>query len=134
MNRYAPPTASVGDPPHDGRPSVWFTKLLAIFFAFFCVFSLQSLLYQLSPWPPAVACLCGLASLGLWLERPWSRWVVHLISALLCCFFAWYVWVLMQTWPYESTARSVASLLAGLLLLMFGVTVSVYVARVFPRP
>ena len=134
MNRYAPPNAPVDDQPHDGRPTDWFTKLLALFFAFACVFALQRLLYQLSPWPPAVACLFGLASLGLWLERPWSRWVVHLISALLCCFFAWYGWMLMQNWPNWSTGRSFASLLVGLLLPMFGVTVSVYVARVFPRP
>ena len=133
MNPYAPPSARVDDPPHDDRPSAWVTKLLALFFAFFSVFSLLTLLNQLSLLPVAAACLCSVASIGLWRSRPWSRWVVYLISMLLGLSLAWELPALIAngTWPYASTTRSVGSLLAGSLLLMFGVAAPVFVTRVF---
>jgi hypothetical protein len=135
MNRYAPPKARVSDPPHDDRPSAWVTKLLALFFAFFSVFSLLTLLNQLSLLPVAAACLCCVASIGLWRSRPWSRWVVYLISMLLGLSLAWDLPALIAsgTWPYASTTRSVGSVLAGLLLLMFGVAAPVFVTRVFRK-
>ena len=134
MNPYAPPNARVSDPPHDGRPSAWVTKLLALFFAFFSVFFLTTLLNQLSPLPVAVACLCAVASIGLWRSRPWSRWVVYLISTLLGLFLAWYYGALIASgWPYESTTPPVVSLLPGALLLMFGVAAAVFVTRVFRK-
>jgi hypothetical protein len=134
MNPYAPPNARVSDPPHDGRPSLWVTQLLALFFAFLSIFSLQSLLFRPTPLSIAVsiavACLCGLASLGLWRARPWSRWVVHLISALVCVFVAW---VALGGWPYASTTRSFAALIPFSLLLLFGVAAPVYVERIFRK-
>ena len=135
MNPYAPPNARVDDPPHDDRPSAWVTKLLALFFAFFSVFSLLTLLNQLSLLPVAAACLCSVASIGLWRSRPWSRWVVYLISLLLGLSFAWNLPALIAsgTWPYASTTRSVGSLVAGLLVLMFGVAAPVFVTRVFRK-
>lgn len=134
MNRYAPPKARVSDPPHDDRPSAWVTKLLALFFAVVAVFSLLSLLNQLSLSPIAVACLCSVASIGLWRSRPWSRWVVYLISMLLGLSFAWYLPALIASgWPYASTTRSVGWLFPVLLLLMFGVAAPVFVTRVFRK-
>src|SRR5512145_1431582 len=128
MNPYAPPKARVSDPPHDDRPSAWVTKLLALFFAVVAVFSLLSLLNQLSLSPIAVACLCSVASIGLWRSRPWSRWVVYLISMLLGLSFAWYLPALIASGrPYAGT------LLAGLPLLMFGVAAPVFVTRVFRK-
>jgi hypothetical protein len=128
MNPYAPPNARVDDPPRDDRPSAWVTKLLALFFAFFSVFSLLTLLNQLSLLPVAAACICSVASIGLWRSRPWSRWVVYLISMLLGLSFAWYIPALIASgWPYAS------KLLAGLLLLMFGVATPVFVTRVFRK-
>ena len=124
MNRYAPPKARVSDPPHDDRPSLWVTQLLALIFGVLSLGWCSALLYQLAAWPFALAVLCGMASLGLWRARPWSRWVVYLFSTLLCSYFAWWV-------AYESTARSVASLLPGSLHVLFGVAAAVYVARVF---
>jgi hypothetical protein len=131
MNPYAPPNARVSDPPHDGRPSAWATKLLALCFAFLSLSSLQPLLNRPGSLQIAIAIaiagLCGLASRGLWLERPWSRWVVYLFSTLLC---SWYVWMLIQRgWPYGS----VASLIGGSVAPLFGVAAAVYVAKVFPH-
>jgi hypothetical protein len=134
MNPYAPPKARVSDPPHDDRPSAWVTKLLALFFAILSVFSLLTLLNQLSLLPVAVACICSVASIGLWRSRPWSRWVVYLISMLLGLSFAWYLSTLIaRGWPYASTTRSVVWLLGGLPLLMFGVAAPVFVTRVFRK-
>lgn len=134
MNPYAPPNARVDDPPHDDKPSAWVTKLLALFFAFVSVFSLLTLLNQLRLLPVGVACLCSVASIGLWRSRPWSRWVVYLISMLLGLSFAWYLSTLMESgWPYASMTRSVGWLFPGLLLLMFGVAAPVFVTRVFRK-
>jgi hypothetical protein len=134
MNPYAPPNARVSDPPHDGRPSAWVIKLLALFFAFLSVYSLLTLLNRLSPLPVAQACLCTVASIGLWRSRPWSRWVVYLISTLLGLYFAWSLSALIASgWPSESTTQSVTSLVPGTLLLMFGVAAAVYVTRVFRK-
>ena len=134
MNPYAPPKARVSDPPHDDGPSAWVTKLLALFFALFSVVSLLTLLNRLSLIPVAAACLCCVASIGLWRSSPWSRWVVYLISMLLGAAFAWYLSTLIANgWPYASTTRSVTSLLGGLPLLMFGVAAPVFVTRVFRK-
>ena len=75
-----------------------------------------------------LALLCSVASIGLWRSRPWSRWVVYLISMLLGLSFAWYLPALIASgWPYAG------SLLVGLLLLMFGVAAPVFVTRVFRK-
>ena len=77
-----------------------------------------------------LALLCSVASIGLWRSRPWSRWVVYLISMLLGLSFAWYLPALIASgWPYASTTRSAGWLFPGLLLLMFGVAVT----RVFRK-
>jgi hypothetical protein len=134
MNPYAPPNARVCDLPHDDRPSLLVTHLLALIFGILALGWCGNLLYQRAALPFAMAVLCGMASLGLWRARPWSRWVVYLFSTLLCSYFAWYVAALAQDgWPYESTARSVASLLPASLWVLFGVAAAVYVARVFRK-
>ena len=133
MNPYAPPKARVSDPPHDDRPTAWVTKLLALFFAIIS-FSLLTVPNQLSLVPVAAACLCSVASIGLWRSRPWSRWVVYLISMLVGLSFAWYLSTLIaRGWPYPSTMQSVGWLFPGLLLLMFGVAAPVFVTRVFRK-
>ena len=138
MNPYAPPNARVSDPPRDDGPSLWVTPLLALFFAFLAVFSLRPLLFRPTPVSIAaslaVACLCGLASLGLWRARPWSRWVVYLFSTLACVYVAWVVSVLMQGGsPFANRTPSFAELIPGLLLLLFGAAAAVYVGRVFRK-
>ena len=142
MNRYAPPKARVSDPPEFGS---WVTGALALFFAICSLYFGWTLLYQVSrapaPYPlpdPAlatlVACLGATAAIGLWLQAPWSRWVVYLISTLLIVFCAWIVWSLVHSgWPYESGSRLFASLLALLLFLMFAVATAVHVARLFRK-
>lgn len=142
MNRYAPPKARVSDPPEVGS---LVTGALALFFAICSLYFGWTLLYQVSrapaPYPlpdPAlatlVACLGATAAIGLWLQAPWSRWVVYLISTLLIVFCAWYVrWLVHRGWPYESGIRSFVPLLPGLLLLMFGVATAVHVARLFRK-
>jgi hypothetical protein len=109
--------------------SLWITKGLALFFAFYGLYSCWTLFYRVSPLPVMVAGICGSAAVGLWLKRPWSRWVVYFISTGLCLYFVWYVWRLVQDgWPYEDGTRS---LLPGLVLLLFGIGAAVHVGRVF---
>jgi hypothetical protein len=114
------------------RSSSWITRGLSAFFAFYAIYCCWTLFYQLSPLAAVVACLCGAAAVGLWLKQPWSRWIVYSISTLLCLYFAWYVWGLVQLgWPYESGTKSIVSLIPGSVLLMFGIAAAVHVRRFF---
>jgi len=108
------------------------TKVLAVFFAVYSVYCLWTLFYQLSPIAVLTAGLFAAAAIGLWLKRPWSRWIVYFVSTVLGGYFVWYVWAMVQTgWPFESPTRSVVALIPGLLLLMFAVGAAVHVARAF---
>ena len=135
MNRYAPPKARVSDPPEISRSGPWVTpRGLALFFGFCSLYGGWTLFFQVHAFAVLVACLGATAAFGLWLQRPWSRWVVYLISMLLIAYSSWYVWSLVQgRWPYESASRSFAYLLPGAFLLMFGVATAVHVARVFRK-
>ena len=132
MNRYAPPKARVSDPPDITRSGPWVTlKGLALFFGFCSLFFGGTLLSQINAGAVLSACLGATAAFGLWRQRPWSRWVVYLISMLLIVYSAWYVWSAVQGGWSESGSRSFVYFLPAALLLMFGVATPVHVARVF---
>jgi hypothetical protein len=135
MNRYAPPKTWDSDPPEIDKSGPWVTpRGLALFFGFFSLWSGWTLFFQVSAIAVLVACLGATAAFGLWLQRPWSRWVVYLISMLLIAFSAWYFWSLVQgRGPFASGSRSFVSFLPGALLLMFAVATPVHVARVFRK-
>ena len=134
MNPYAPPNASLAHSPQLGRASSWITRALALFFGFYALYCCWTLFYRVSPLAVMVAGICGAAAVGLWLKRPWSRWVVYFISTGLCLYFVWYVWRSMQGgWPHESGTRSFVSLLPGFILLVFGIGAALHVGRVFGR-
>lgn len=112
----------------------WITKALALFFALYAAYCTWTLFYQVSLVAIVVIGVCGSAAFGLWLKRPWSQYVVYFISAMICLYFPWYVWTLLQrAWPYESGARSLMSLLPAALLFVFGVVIAVHVRRVFRK-
>jgi hypothetical protein len=132
MNRYAPPKARVSDPPEISRSGPWVTpRGLALFFGFCSLYGAWTLLFQPSAGGVLVASLGATAAFGLWLQRPWSRWVVYLIAMLLIVYSAWYVW--QGGWSYESGSRSYLYFFPAAILLMFGVATSVHVARVFRK-
>jgi len=107
---------------------------LALFFAFYALYACWTLFYRLSFSAVIVAAICGSAAVGLWLRRPWSRWIVYFISAGLCVWFVWYVWGRVHNgWPYGGGARSLLSLLPGTVLLAFGIGAAFHVARAFRR-
>lgn len=134
MNPYAPPKARVSDPPEISRSGPWVTlKGLALFFGFCSVLYGGTLFSQVNAGAVLVACLGATAAFGLWRQRPWSRWVVYLISMLLIVYSAWYVWSAVQGgWP-ENGSRSYVYFVPAALLLMFGVATPVHVARVFRK-
>jgi hypothetical protein len=138
MNPYAPPTARVSDPPLDDRPSVWVTKLLASFFGVLCVLQCSAMLFQRTAVSLVAAAaaalfavLCGVASLGLWLGRPWSRWVVYVFSTLLCSYYV--AGLASDGWPYDRASGSVDALTSALLYVLFSVAAAVYVRWVFRK-
>ena len=129
---HAPP-GSTGVEPR--RAGVWMTRALALVLGVYALFSCWTLFYNLSPIAAAVACVLGAAAVGLWRMRPWSRWIVYSISAVLGAWFVWYVSKLVQGgWPYEDGTRSLLAVLPASLLMLCGIAAAVHVKRVFdPR-
>lgn len=129
--------SNIGSP--QSRVSAWMTKALAIVLGSYALFSCWALFYRVSPIAIASACVFGAATVGLWLRRPWSRWIVYSISALLCVWFVWYVSKLVQGgWPYDDGTssdgtRSVMAVLPAALLLLGGIAAAAHVRRVFNR-
>ena len=65
--------------------------------------------------------------------RPWSRWIVYSLSAVVCVWFAWYVSRLMRDgWPYDDAAKSVVAVLPASLPFLGGNAAAALVARVVP--
>ena len=134
MTPYAPRTAAVADAPEIGTASVWMTRVLALLFAVYALYCCWTLLYNLSPIAIATAGIFGFAAVGLWRMRPWSRWIVYSISTVVCLWFVWYVWSLVQGgWPDEDGTRSFLAVLPASLLLLCGIAAAVHVKRVFKQ-
>jgi len=131
-NPYAPPKAPVADAPEIGRASVWMTRVLALFFAVYALYCCWTLLYNLSPIAIATAGIFGFAAVGLWRMRPWSRWIVYALSAVVCVWFAWYVSRLVRAgWPYDDATRSVVTVFPASLLLLGAIAAAALVRSVF---
>jgi hypothetical protein len=115
-----------------GRASVWMTRALALFLGAYALFSGWTLLYNLSFIAVATACVLGWAAVGLWLMRPWSRWIVYALSAVVCVWFAWYVSRLVRAgWPYDDATRSVVTVFPASLLLLGAIAAAALVRSVF---
>jgi hypothetical protein len=113
-----------------GGASSWITKGIALFFACYALFACWTLFYRVTPAAIFSAAVCGVAAVGLWLKRPWSRWVVYFIATGICLYFVWYAWRL----AYGDTGRSFASLVPVSILLAFGLASAVHVTKLFRRP
>jgi hypothetical protein len=125
------PSSDIGSP-QTSRVSAWMTKALAIVLGSYALFSCWALFYRVSPIAVASACVFGVAAVGLWLMRPWSRWIVYAISAAVCVWFVWYVSKLLQGgWPYDDAAKSFTALLPASLLLLCAIAAAAQVRAVF---
>lgn len=69
---------------------------------------------------------------GLWFRKPWSQYLVYLISASLVAFSLIQVRALIvHGWPYPDLSKSVISLMIVCVPLMFGASIGIHVFRVF---
>jgi hypothetical protein len=129
------PASSAVVAPQTSRTGVWMTRALALVLGVYALFSGWTLFYNLTPAAVASVCIFGSAAVGLWLMRPWSRWIVYAISAVLGVWFVWYVSKLVQGgWPYEDGTRSLLAVLPASLLILCGIAAAAHVTRVFnPR-
>lgn len=135
MTRTDAASSRVVVAPQTSRAGVWMTRALALFLGAYALFSCWTLLYSVSFIAVASACVLGCAAIGLWLMRPWSRWIVYTLSAVVCVWFAWYVAKLLQGgWPYDDATRSVVTVLPASFLLLGGIAAAALVKRVFKRP
>ena len=128
----APASSTVVGSPQPSRVSAWMTRTVALVLGAYALLSGWTLLYNLSPIAVASACVFGSAAVGLWRMRPWSRWIVYLISSAVCAWFVWYLSKLLQGgWPYDDAARSFTAVLPASVLLLCGIAAAVHVKRVF---
>jgi hypothetical protein len=133
MKTMEAPSASVAAAPQLSRAGVAMTRALALFLGSYALFACWTLFYNFSFIAVATACVLGCAAVGLWLMRPWSRWIVYSLSAVVCVWFAWYVSRLMRDgWPYDDAAKSVVAVLPASLLFLGGIAAAALVARVLP--
>ena len=129
-NTNAPPSPAVVDAPRTSTVSVWMTRALALVLGAYALLSCWTLFYNLSPIAVAVAFVFGSAAVGLWRMRPWSRWIVYSISTVVCLWFVWYVWSLVQGgWPDEDGTRSFLAVLPASLLLVGSIVAAAHVRR-----
>lgn len=134
MTTQAAPGSTVVASPQMSRVSVWMTRAVALVLGAYALLSSWTLLYNVSPVAVATACVFGSAAVGLWLMRPWSRWIVYSISSAVCAWFVWYVSKLAQGgWPYDDATRSFIAVLPASLLLLCGIAAAVHVKRVFKQ-
>ena len=61
---------------------------------------------------------CFLASAGLWLRKPWSRFAVYTVCSLTIFGLLSYIGIMtLNGWPYPSLAKTIAALIPGALLI-----------------
>ena len=129
------PSSTVVASAQMSRLSAWMTRAVALVLGAYALLSCWTLLYNVSPIAVASACVFGSAAVGLWLMRPWSRWIVYAISSAVCAWFVWYVSKLLQGgWPYDDGMRSVITILPASLLVLCAIAAAAHVRQVFtPR-
>ena len=126
------PSSTVVASAQMSRLSAWMTRAVALVLSAYALLSCWALLYNVSPIAVASACVFGSAAVGLWLMRPWSRWIVYSISSAVCVWFVWYVSKLLQGgWPYDDGMRSVITVLPASLLVLCAIAAAAHVRRVF---
>ena len=78
------------------------------------------------------AVACFLAGAGLWLRKPWSRFVVYAVCSLTIFGFLFYVGAMaLNGWPYPGLAKTVVALIPGALLVALCVWFMVVTFRFF---
>jgi hypothetical protein len=135
MTTEAAPSSTVVASPQTSGFSAWMTRAVALVLGAYALLSCWTLLYNVGPIAVASACVFSSAAVGLWLMRPWSRWIVYSISGAVCVWFIWYVSKLVQGgWPYDDGTRSFVAVFPASLLLLSAIAAAAHVRRFFkPR-
>jgi hypothetical protein len=61
---------------------------------------------------------CLLASAGLWMKKPWSRFVVYAVCSLTILGLLFFVGAMaLNGWPYPGLAKTVVALIPGVLVV-----------------
>lgn len=128
----APPSSSLVDSRRTSVAGTWMTRALAVVLGAYALYSGWTLLYNVNAIAVASAGVCASAAVGLWRMRPWSRWIVYGLSAVVGLWFVWYVSRLVRSgWPYEDWTRSLAAVLPASVLLLCGLAAAAHVGRFF---
>jgi len=131
---HAPRQATAADAPQISRARVWVTRGLALVLAVYALFSGWTLFYNVTPIAIATAGVLGTAAVGLWRMRPWSRWIVYALAAVVCLWFAWYLSRLIRGGGSYDDARSLIAMLPASLLLLCAIAAAAHVRSVLaPR-
>jgi hypothetical protein len=94
-------------------------QLVAVILAIYGVYNVWMVVKYGQPLFLLWMIACFLSSAGLWLQKPWSRFVVYVIGSLTI--FGLLLYVLSMTflnaWPYLGVAKTVLALTAGALVV-----------------
>ena len=79
-----------------------------------------------------VAAVCFVASTALWMNKPWSRFVVYLLCALkIAGLISFAMQVVGYGWPYLRLDRTILTVTPGAILLLIAVWMIVVTRKCF---
>jgi hypothetical protein len=79
-----------------------------------------------------VAAVCFVASTALWMNKPWSRFVVYLLCALkIAGLISFAMQLVGYGWPYPRLDRTILTVMPGAILLLVAVWMIVVTRKFF---
>ena len=92
--------------------------LVAAVFAVYGIYNVWLVVEYGQPLFLSWSAACFIAAVGLWLKKPWSRFVVYAVCLLTIIGWLFFVGVMVWNgWPYAGLAQTIVALLPGVLLI-----------------
>lgn len=108
-------------------------KTVAIIFALYGAHVLRAVYVQPHWFGIALAAVSVAAGIGLWLGKPWSQYLVHVVSFVVAGQWLWAAisYYSMTGWPSEKTFGHMIALIPGLCIVALSIASSILAFRYF---
>lgn len=108
-------------------------KTVAIVFALFGAYVLRAVYVQPHWFGVALAAASLAAGIGLWLCKPWSQYLVYVVSFVVAGQWLWasISYYSRVGWPTEKTAGHIIALIPGLCIVVLAIGSSILTFRCF---
>lgn len=108
-------------------------KIVAAIFALYGAYVLSAEYVQPHWFGVALAVASLAAGIGLWLRRPWSQYLVYVVSFVVAGQWLWAAidYFSRTGWPSENVAGHIIALIPGLCIVAFAIGSSILTFRYF---